>query len=205
VEQLGRTTIERTSQPGSRSYGAPVRVGFVQRLRDERRSSRWSCCARKSTPTASVRAYSSSPFTIEFHSVSDHDFASLDLSDPAQFDPCLPRWRGAVFVHVGLPRGGGSELTAALKGALLKAAAAAEALHPALRGARRRAPDGWCRVTAAANSERRAAANDHDAPYNTLTRSEQDFTPGRQHGPHLPCGLTTYARGHSGISALSSA
>ena len=42
--------------------------------------------------------------------------------------------------------------------------------------------------------------------YNTLTRSEQDFEPGPDQTVRMyTCGLTTYARGHIGISARSSA
>lgn len=56
--------------------------------------------------------------------MSDHDFVfALDLSDPAQFDPMLAEVARAVFVHVGYPSATAGELTAALKGALQKAAA----------------------------------------------------------------------------------
>jgi 2-methylaconitate cis-trans-isomerase PrpF len=56
--------------------------------------------------------------------VSDHDFVfAVDLSDPAQFDPMLAEVARAVFVHVGYHAAAASELAAALKGALVKAAA----------------------------------------------------------------------------------
>ena len=128
--------------------------------------------------------------------MSDHDFVfALDLSDPAQFDPMLAEVARAVFVHVGYHGAAAGPEGRAPEGGRQRRAA----LRPALRGARRRAPD------SGVVRRRRRVANVAPAAmttmrlYNTLTRSEQDFTPGADNTVRIyTCGLTTYARGHIG-------
>ena len=198
-------------------YGQAIRVGFVQRLRDERAFESMERSRRRSTPTASARACCSIAFRCRIARRVPRrvpvraDAVRERRPRPRIADAMLADVMSAVLAYAGIrpdDRRGARDA--------LRAAAQAGVGRRASRQANLafRAHDGELAITIAARRWRRVAhdcaAPCHEADvraapritmrlYNTLTPQEEAFAPARDNTVRMyTCGLTVYARGHIG-------
>ena len=205
VDASGRTTVETHIFNFDRDlYGTPIRVGFVQRLRDERAFESLDLLKAQIAADCAARARAvRSAFTVESRDVPDQEFFfALELSEPRRSTACSPSWPRACSSTSAASAGGRRADRPARRGADERRR---QRRAPVRRAVHARA--GALEIVVAAAG--RAGLADATWPlptvadrmrlYNTLTRSEETFAPGAGNTVRMyTCGLTVYARGHIG-------